>query len=120
MTNVHASKSTQATSLNSQSVPLVQVPASTVAPQAQITASMVAPMVSNDQAQVPPTLPLQNTLDPLTLKLDHTNFAIWRSLVLSTVRALGLEGFLEGSHVCPDRFLPNLAGEGSSSGVLTI
>ena len=88
-------------------------------PQAPISASMTqaqASMAFTGHVQPTPTLPLQNTLVPLMLKLDRNNFAIWRSLVLPVVRALGLEGFLDGSYGCPDRFVPNLAGEGSSSG----
>ena len=37
-------------------------------------------------------------------------------MVLPAIRALDLEGFLDGSRVCPARFLPNLIGKGSSTG----
>ena len=67
-----------------------------------------ASMAFTGHVQTPPVLPLQNTLIPLSLKLDQNNFAIWKSLVLPAV--------LNGSHGCPDCFIPNVAGEGSSSG----
>ena len=38
-------------------------------------------------------------------------------MVIPAIRALGLEGFLDGSKACPERFLPSLSGEGSSNGV---
>ena len=81
-----------------------------------LTQSFVQASSSQVTAHPPPALPLQNTLIPLTLKLDYNNFAIWRSLVFPAIRALDLEGFLDGSRVCPTRFVLNLNGEGSSNG----
>ena len=60
-----------------------------------------------NKTQAVPAVSLQSTLVPLTLKLDRNNFSIWRSLIIPAIRALGLEGFLNGSRACPERFLPN-------------
>ena len=105
---------------NSANVPVAQE-ASPTLPQTVVSTPVSqfnlnpTPMVNPGQAQFPPPLPLQNTLVPLTLKLDRNNFAIWRSLILPAVRALDIEGFLDGSRVCPPRFVPNSNGEGSST-----
>ena len=37
--------------------------------------------------------------------------------MIPAIRALGLEGFLDGSRACTERFLPNLSGEGLFNGV---
>ena len=84
-----------------------------VSPSVPVQASMSF----TGQVQAPSIVSLQNTLIPLTLKLDLNNFAIWRSLVLPAIRTLDLEGFLDGSRVCPARFIPNLTGESSSNRV---
>lgn len=52
--------------------------------------SSSAPRVNN-------VVPFSATLIPLALKLDRNNFFIWRSQVLSAIRAHDLEGFLTGS-----------------------
>ncbi|KAH9780642.1 hypothetical protein KPL71_008153 [Citrus sinensis] len=38
-------------------------------------------------------------------KLDRSNYTIWKSQILSSVRANGLEDLLDGSKTCPDQFL---------------
>lgn len=37
-------------------------------------------------------------------KLTQNNFMLWKSQVISSIRANKLEGFTDGSHVCPPRF----------------
>ncbi|KAH9791777.1 retrovirus-related pol polyprotein from transposon RE1 [Citrus sinensis] len=45
------------------------------------------------------------------LKLDRSNYTIWKSQILSAIRANDLEGFLDGSRTCPNQLLP---GESTS------
>ncbi|KAL9425249.1 hypothetical protein AB3S75_032230 [Citrus x aurantiifolia] len=40
------------------------------------------------------------------IKLDRSNYTIWKSQILSSVRANGLEDLLDSSKCCPDQFLP--------------
>ena len=39
------------------------------------------------------------------IKLDRSNYMIWKSQILSSVRANDIEGFLDGSKICPSQFL---------------
>ena len=39
------------------------------------------------------------------IKLDRSYYTIWKSQILSSVRANGLEGFLNGTKICPDQLL---------------
>ena len=39
------------------------------------------------------------------IKLDRSNYMIWKSKILSSVQANDLEGFLDGSKICPSQFL---------------
>ncbi|KAH9698429.1 hypothetical protein KPL71_024008 [Citrus sinensis] len=39
------------------------------------------------------------------IKLDQSNYTIWKSQILSSVRANGLEDHLDSSKSCPDQFL---------------
>ena len=39
------------------------------------------------------------------IKLDRSNYIIWKSHILSSVRANGLEDHLDSSKSCPDQFL---------------
>ena len=39
------------------------------------------------------------------IKLDRSNYMIWKSQILSSVRANGLEDLLDGSKTSPDQFL---------------
>ncbi|KAL9451702.1 hypothetical protein AB3S75_013303 [Citrus x aurantiifolia] len=41
------------------------------------------------------------------IKLTQSNFMLWRSQVISSIRANELEGFVDGSHTCPPRFFTN-------------
>ena len=40
------------------------------------------------------------------IKLDRSNYTIWKSQILSSVRANGLEDLLDNSKRCPDQLLP--------------
>ncbi|PON50169.1 hypothetical protein PanWU01x14_224820 [Parasponia andersonii] len=61
-----------------------------------------------------PDLSFLSSLVPLALKLDRSNYAFRRSQILPTVRAHELEGFLLGTHPCPEQFIRFQEGEGSS------
>lgn len=39
------------------------------------------------------------------IKLDRNNYILWKSQVLSTLRGHGLEGYVDGSHKCPSKFV---------------
>ena len=39
------------------------------------------------------------------IKLDRSNYTIWKSQILSSVRANELESLLDGSRTCPYQFL---------------
>ena len=39
------------------------------------------------------------------IKLDRSNYTIWKSQILSTIRANGLESLLDGTRKCPNQFL---------------
>lgn len=49
----------------------------------------------------------QNQL--ITIKLNDDNYLVWKQQIITTVRGYGLEGFLDGSSIPPDKFIP--AGE---------
>ncbi|KAH9731198.1 retrovirus-related pol polyprotein from transposon RE1 [Citrus sinensis] len=50
------------------------------------------------------------------IKLDRANYTIWKQQVLSLIRGNGLEGYIDGSRICPSQFLsPEARSEGSSS-----
>ena len=38
------------------------------------------------------------------IKLDRSNYTIWKSQILSTIRANGLESLLDGTRKCPNQF----------------
>ena len=42
------------------------------------------------------------------IKLNQNNFMLWRSQVISSIRTNEIEGFIDGSHICPLRVLINL------------
>ncbi|KAH9682619.1 retrovirus-related pol polyprotein from transposon RE1 [Citrus sinensis] len=44
------------------------------------------------------------------IKLDRSNYLIWKSQILSSVRANELESLLDGSKICPDQFLSSTQG----------
>ncbi|KAH9766800.1 retrovirus-related pol polyprotein from transposon RE1 [Citrus sinensis] len=44
------------------------------------------------------------------IKLDRSNYLIWKSQILSSVRANELESVLDGSRICPDQFLSSTQG----------
>ena len=48
---------------------------------------------------LPLTLP--SILPPVSVKLDRSNYVLWKSQVLPTVRAYDLEGFLLGTKSQP-------------------
>ncbi|KAL9408620.1 hypothetical protein AB3S75_047072 [Citrus x aurantiifolia] len=48
------------------------------------------------------------------IKLTQNNFMLWRSQVISSIRANELEGFIDGSHTCPPRFLTNPEPNGTT------
>ncbi|KAL9428779.1 hypothetical protein AB3S75_030712 [Citrus x aurantiifolia] len=39
------------------------------------------------------------------IKLDRSNYTIWKSHILSAIRANDLEGFLDGSRTCQNQLL---------------
>ncbi|KAL9421989.1 hypothetical protein AB3S75_034291 [Citrus x aurantiifolia] len=48
------------------------------------------------------------------IKLTQNNFMLWRSQVISSIRANELEGFVDGSHTCPPRFFTNPGPNGTT------
>ncbi|KAL9414549.1 hypothetical protein AB3S75_042924 [Citrus x aurantiifolia] len=48
------------------------------------------------------------------IKLTQNNFMLWRSQVISSIRANELEGFVDGSHVCPLRYFTNPGPNGTT------
>ncbi|GFY85402.1 hypothetical protein Acr_04g0001400 [Actinidia rufa] len=64
--------------------------------------------IPNPNPQILNTSPLPNMPSinqPLAVKLDDHNYIIWKEQLLNIVIANGLEEFLDGSRVCPPRFL---------------
>ena len=52
------------------------------------------------------------------IKLDRSNYMIWKQQVLSSIHGNSLEGYIDGSRLCPDQFLPSESrSEGSSSSI---
>ena len=50
------------------------------------------------------------------IKLDRANYTIWKWQVLSSIRGNSLEGYIDGSRICPSQFLSLEArSEGFSS-----
>lgn len=58
---------------------------------AQISASPTQHITSNTYVFTTP------------IKLTQSNFMLWKSQVISSIRANELEGFVDGSHVCPPK-----------------
>lgn len=46
----------------------------------------------------------------IPIKLDMSNYMIWKSQILSSVRANDLESLLDGSRICPDQFPTDESG----------
>ena len=55
----------------------------------------------------PSTFPMlvPSTLAHLNIKLDSSNYTFWKSQILPSVRAHGLQGFLLGTHIKPDEYI---------------
>lgn len=52
------------------------------------------------------------------IKLDFKSYTTWKQQILSSIRGNGLEGYINGSRLCPDQFLPPRYGyEGSYSNI---
>ena len=49
------------------------------------------------------------------VKLDRTNYMIWKQQVLSSIRGNGLEGYIDGSKICPDQYLSSESRSAGSS-----
>lgn len=43
----------------------------------------------------------------IPIKLTQNNFMLWKSQLISNIKANELEGFIDGSHACPPRFFMN-------------
>ncbi|KAH9736625.1 retrovirus-related pol polyprotein from transposon RE1 [Citrus sinensis] len=52
------------------------------------------------------------------VKLDRSNYLVWKAQVRASIIANGLEGFVTGDSICPDRYLNLTEGESSSSAML--
>ena len=48
------------------------------------------------------------------IKLTQNSFILWRSQVISNIRANELEDFVNGSHVCPPRHFTNPGANGTT------
>ena len=70
-------------------------------------------MINSNQASASVTF---NFIQPV--KLDRSNYLVWKAQVRASIIANGLEGFVTGDSVCPDRYLNLIEGEPSSSAVL--
>ena len=57
------------------------------------------------QSVLPPLPNLPSLHQSLTVKLDENNYLIWKNQLLRVIIANGLEDFIDGSHLCPTRFL---------------
>ena len=44
----------------------------------------------------------------ISIKLNQNNFMLWRSQVISSIKANELEGFIDDSHICPPKVFINL------------
>ena len=71
------------------------------------------PTGPQSQDRVYSEVTFSSRLIPLSLKLDQNNLSSWRSQVLPTIRAHGLEGFLLGNIPCPDQFLDSTIVNGN-------
>ena len=49
------------------------------------------------------------------VKLDRSNWRIWKSQVLSSVRGNGIEDLLNGTKPCPNQFLQSESANNSST-----
>ena len=38
------------------------------------------------------------------VKLDHNNFIVWQTQILTSIKGNGLEDFINGNKVCPEKF----------------
>lgn len=53
------------------------------------------------------------------IKLDRSNYTIWKSQILTSVRANGLEGLLDRIKRCPEQFLVQTSETSLSSQVIS-
>lgn len=58
-----------------------------------------------------------NFIQPV--KLDRTNYLVWKTRVLTSSTANGLEGFINGDKPCPFQFLHESTGESTRSDFTT-
>ncbi|KAL9411155.1 hypothetical protein AB3S75_044862 [Citrus x aurantiifolia] len=70
-------------------------------------------MINSNQTSASVTF---NFIQPV--KLDRSNYLVWKARVRASIIANGLEGFVTGDSICPDRYLNSTEGESSSSAVL--
>ena len=43
------------------------------------------------------------------VKLDQNNFIVWRTQILTSIRGNGLESFVNGDRICPEKFLSSVS-----------
>ncbi|KAF6165986.1 hypothetical protein GIB67_012883 [Kingdonia uniflora] len=57
------------------------------------------------------TFIISNISQPVSIKLDRHNYLLWKSQFMSVLKGHGLVDFVDGTHPCPNEFLPNLEGK---------
>lgn len=57
---------------------------------------------------------ISNIGSMLSIKLENCNYLLWKSQFLPVLCANNLEGFVDGSPVCPSAFLLNSEGKTTS------
>lgn len=62
---------------------------------------------SSQQNSLIPTSTIPSLNQPLTFKLDDHNYLIWKNQLPNVIIANGLEEFIDGSRICPPKFLDN-------------
>ena len=59
--------------------------------------SQSSTVISIDLSMFQPAPNFTPRLNPLSIRLDYNNYVLWRSQVLSSVRAHGFESILDGT-----------------------
>ncbi|KAM6545892.1 hypothetical protein CsatB_026628 [Cannabis sativa] len=73
---------------------------------------------SNPQLHVPHHFSTLN--QPFSLKLDMNNYSLWKTMVSTIVRGHRLDGFLNGTNICPSEFVSTGSTEEGSETVTTL
>lgn len=69
------------------------------------SATKTSSFSSQQQNNLVPTSTIPSLNEPLTVKFNEHNYLIWKNQLLNVIIANGFEEFIDGSWICPPKFL---------------